>query len=156
AVIRFSDWCVEGGLRLADLRPLHAAAYIEHLVTAAEDQRKLRPTPAARKKLTAPTVKQHLAALRMLGDYLVTGHVIETNFFAPVHGPKYVVRKGKTPVLTAEEMKHLLGSINLKVDEDGRIVAKPPHEFTLAELRDRALLGVMVYSFARITAVLGM
>jgi site-specific recombinase XerC len=56
-------------------------------------------------------VKQHLAALRMLFDWLVTGHVIETNPAHAVRGPRYVVTKGKTPVLTAEEARALLDSI---------------------------------------------
>jgi hypothetical protein len=35
------------------------------------------------------TVKQHLAAIRMLFDWLVTGHVIETNPAHSVRGPRY-------------------------------------------------------------------
>jgi site-specific recombinase XerC len=56
-------------------------------------------------------VKQHLAALRMLFDWLVIGHVIDVNPAHAVRGPKYVVKKGKTPVLTAEEARELLDSI---------------------------------------------
>ena len=44
----------------------------------------------------------------MLFDWLVTGHVLEVNPAHAVRGPKYVVRKGKTPVLTAEEARELL------------------------------------------------
>ena len=62
-------------------------------------------------EFSPPTVKQHLAALRMLFDWLVTGHVLEVNPAHAVRGPKYVVRKGKTPVLTAEEARELLESI---------------------------------------------
>jgi site-specific recombinase XerD len=147
AVRRFSAWCEEHGMRLEALQPLHAAAYVEHLTTVIDEDGKT---------LAKPTVKQHLAALRMLFDYLVTGQVIAANPFGPVRGPKYVVKKGKTPVLSAAELRQLLDSINLTVDGDGRIIPKLPHEFTLAELRDRALIGVMVFSFARISAVLGM
>jgi len=46
-------------------------------------------------EFTAPAVKQHLAALRMLFDWLVTGHVLEVNPAHAVRGPKYVVKKGK-------------------------------------------------------------
>src|SRR5271166_4229234 len=56
-------------------------------------------------------------------------------------GPKHVVKKGKTPVLYAEQARVLLDSIEV---------------ITIAGLRDRALIGVMVYSFARIGAVVGM
>lgn len=147
AVSRFCDWCEARGLRLEDLRPVHAAAYVEELGTTEDEGGNV---------LSKPTVKQHLAALRMLGNYLVTGHVIETNAFAPVRGPRWVVKKGKTPVLTAEEMRQLLDGINRKVDEGGRIVGKELHEFSVAELRDRALIAVMVFSFARVSAALGM
>jgi site-specific recombinase XerC len=61
-------------------------------------------------ELSPPSVKQHLAAIRMLFDWLVTGHVIETNPAHSVRGPRYTVKKGKTPVLTAEEAHALLES----------------------------------------------
>ena len=90
-------------------------------------------------EFATPTVKQHLAALRMLFDWLVTGHVIDTNPAHAVRGPKYVVKKGKTPVLNADEARALLDAINTG---------------TLTGLRDRALIGVMAYTFARVNAVL--
>jgi integrase/recombinase XerD len=77
----------------------------------------------------------------MLFDWLVTGHVMETNPAHAVRGPKYVVKKGKTPVLSAEEARALLDAI--------------PTD-SLIGLRDRALIGVMVYTFARVNAVIGM
>ncbi len=64
-------------------------------------------------EFTAPTVKQHLAALRMLFDWLVTGHVLDVNPAHAVRGAKYVVKKGKTPVLTAKEARELLDSIEI-------------------------------------------
>ena len=54
---------------------------------------------------------------------------------------KHVVNRGKTPVLTAGEARQLLDSI----DTD-----------SLIGLRDRALIAVMDYSFARVGAALGM
>lgn len=119
----FLSWCEARGLSLRDIRPVHVAAYIEQ-------------HPGS-----PPTVKQHLAAIRMLFDWLVTGQVVPTNPASSVRGPKYVVKKGKTPVLTAEQARQLLDSI-----DTGNIVG----------LRDRALIGVMVYSFARVSAVIGM
>ena len=59
----------------------------------------------------------------------------------PVRGPKHVVTKGATPVLTPAETCSLLD----------RIDAGP-----LVGLRDRALVSVMLYSFARVSAVIGM
>src|SRR3954453_13538806 len=77
------------GLTLETLRTHHVAAYVELLG----------------KHYSAPTVKQHLAAVRMLFDWLVVRQVIEMNPAAAVRGPKYVVKRGKTPVLEAEEAR---------------------------------------------------
>ena len=123
AVGQFLGWCEARGLQLRDISPLHVAAYI-------------RAHPGS-----APTVKQHLAAIRMLGDWLVVSQVLPVNPAAAVRGPKHVVTKGATPVLSPAEARKLLESI----DTDA-----------LAGLRDRALLSVMLYSFARVSAVLGM
>jgi integrase len=91
----------------------------------------------------------------MLFDWLVTGHVIDVNPAHAVRGPKYVVKKGKTPVLTAEEARELLDSIPIERNTapDGEPERMGP---ALVGLRDRALIAVMVYSFARINAVLEM
>ena len=123
AVGRFLGWCEARGLGLRDVSPLHVAAYI-------------RTHPGS-----APTVKQHLAAIRMLGDWLVVSQVLPVNPAAVVRGPKHVVTKGATPVLSPAEARKLLESIDTGA---------------LAGLRDRALLSVMLYSFARVSAVLGM
>lgn len=77
----------------------------------------------------------------MLFDYLVVGQVVPMNPAASVRGPKHVVKRGKTPVLSAQEARQLLDSIDAS---------------TVIGLRDRALIGVMVYSFARVGAVVGM
>jgi integrase/recombinase XerD len=104
--------------------------------------------------VSPPTVKQHLAALRVLFDWLVTGHVIDVNPAHAVRGPKYVVKKGKTPVLTADEARVLLDSIPIvKPATEDDIAANRPD---LIGLRDRALIGLMAYSFARIGAVIKM
>ena len=126
ATRRFSAWCEEKGIaQLVDVQPFHVAAFLKELQGEA----------------SAPTVKQHLAALRMLFDWLVLGHVLEVNPAHAVRGPKHVVRKGKTPVLQGEEARALLDSI-----DTGSVVG----------LRDRALIGLMTYSFARVGAVLKM
>lgn len=88
-----------------------------------------------------PTVKQHLAAIRMLFDWLVTGQVIPLNPAHAVRGPRYSVKKGKTSVLSAEEMRTLLDAI--KID-------------ALIGLRDRALIALMGYTFARVGAAVQM
>jgi len=91
----------------------------------------------------------------MLFDWLVTGHVLDVNPAHAVRGPKYVVKKGKTPVLTADEARELLDSIAIarNTARDGSAETDEP---ALIGLRDRALIGVMVYTFARVNAVLEM
>lgn len=89
AVTQFSDWCEGRKLSLHDVQPIHVAGYIELLM----------------QNHSKPTVKQHLAAIRMLFDWLVTGQVIPLNPAHSVRGPRHSVRKGKTPVLSADEMR---------------------------------------------------
>src|SRR4051812_39993013 len=135
AVAQFARWCEQRRLTLRAIEPIAVAAYIEQL----------------KGRLAPPSVKQHLAAIRMLLDWLVTGQVLPTNPAASVKAPKHVVRKGKTPVLSAQDARALLDSIETeRKNDDG---TRTP---LLLGLRDRALIGVMVFSFARISAVLGM
>jgi site-specific recombinase XerD len=126
AVEQFFSWVERhkiGGL--LDIEPLHVSAYIE----------------ALQAQVAKPTVKQHLAAIRMLFDWLVTGGVLIVNPAHAVRGPKHVVKRGKTPVLTTDQARLLLDSID---------------PTTLVGLRDRALIGVMTYAFARVGAVVAM
>ena len=125
AVGQFCRWCEQRRFDLPSITPLAVAAYIEELGG----------------HRSAPTVKQHLAAIRMLFDWLVTGHIVGVNPAWSVRGPRYVVKKGKTPVLAASEARQLLDSIDTS---------------SLVGLRDRALIGLMCYSFARVSAVIGM
>jgi site-specific recombinase XerD len=89
----------------------------------------------------APTVKRHLAAIRHLFDYLATGGIIPFTAAAAVRGPKHSVKRGTTPVLAADEARQLLDAIDIG---------------TIAGLRDRALIALMVYSFARVGAATSM
>lgn len=123
AVERFFAWCEEHELALIDIEPIHVAAYIEQ-------------HPGSR-----PSQKQCLAAVRMLFDWLVVGQIIAMNPASSVRGPTHVVKRGKTPVLTSEQARQLLDSI--EVDSVGG-------------LRDRALIGLMVFSFARVSASVNM
>ena len=126
ACCRFFAWCDHHQVgEIADIEPLHVAAYVE----------------ALGKDFEKPTVKQHLAAIRMLFDWLVTGQVVATNPAHSVRGPKHVVKTGKTTVLTGEQARELLDSIDVS---------------TVVGLRDRALISVMTFAFARIGAVVAM
>jgi site-specific recombinase XerD len=129
AACRFSDWCAEKGvLELSGVKPPHVAAYIEMLGLP-------EPDGAG---LSKPSVKQHLAALRMLCDWLVVGHGLDHNPAHAVRGPKYSQRKGKTTVRDREEARALIAAIDTG---------------SLTGLRDRAFIGVMIYTFARVGAV---
>ncbi|XZE20333.1 tyrosine-type recombinase/integrase [Pirellulaceae bacterium SH449] len=125
AIVDFFAWSEARGLQLDDLEPIVVAAYVEYLGTI----------------YTKPTVKQHLAAIRMCLDWLVVGQVLPMNPSSSVRGPKHVVKKGKTPVLTAEEARVLLDSIDVS---------------TAVGLRDRAIIAVMLFTFARVSAVVNM
>jgi hypothetical protein len=62
-----------------------------------------------------------------------------------VGGPRYVVKKGKTPVLTAEEARELLESIETvtkTTSKDGAESSRPD----LVGLRDRALSRTPSYA----------
>ena len=121
----FFDWAEQRRFTLDTLDPIVVSAYIEHLC----------------KIYAAPTVKQHLAAIRMLFDWLVTGQIVPMSPASSVRGPKHVVRVGKTPVLSADEARALLDSIDVS---------------SVIGLRDRAIIGLMVYSFARVSATMKM
>ena len=126
AAHEFLAWCGSIGLSsIAAVEPVHVAAWIE----------------AGTRELSAPSVKQRLAALRHLFDWLVNGQVVPVNPAHTVRGPRHVVTSGQTPVLDPAEARALLDSIDVT---------------TQSGLRDRALIGLMVYSFARIGAALGM
>jgi len=126
AANEFLTWCADVGVPdLAAVAPLHVSTWIELQM----------------QRLAAPSVKQRLAAIRHLFDWLVVGQVVPQNPAASVRGPSHTARTGKTPVLDPAEARQLLDSIDVS---------------TPAGLRDRALIALMVFSFARIGAALGM
>jgi site-specific recombinase XerD len=126
AVGEFLAWCDDAGVAsLAGVQPLHVATWIE----------------GQTETHAAPTVKQRLAAVRMLFDWLVVGQVVPVNPAASVRGPSHQVKRGKTPVLDPKEARALIDAIDVT---------------TPVGLRDRALIGLMAFSFARIGAAIGM
>jgi site-specific recombinase XerD len=127
AVRDFLGWVEEeaGIGNLLDIEPVHVAAWVELKTRSYEAQ----------------SVKQQLAALRHLFDWLVTGHVLHTNPASFVRGPKFSYTKGKTAILTPNEARKLIRSI--------------PTD-TVVGLRDRALIGLMIYTFARVSAAVNM
>ncbi len=127
AAVDFLAWCeADAGVRsLSEVQPLHVAAWVEMQT----------------RQRSAPTVKQRLAGLRHLFDWLVVGQVMPVNPAASVRGPAHIVKCGKTPVLAPAEARALLDSLD---------------PATPTGLRDRALIGLMTYSFARVGAALSM
>ena len=126
SVAEFLSWCADQEVTsLQAVQPLHVATWIENQTRAC----------------AAPTVKQQLAAIRHLFDWLVIGQVVPLNPAASVCGPAHSVRKGKTPVLDAAEARSLLDSIDIS---------------TPIGLRDRALIALMAFSFGRVGAALAM
>jgi site-specific recombinase XerD len=125
ACSRFFGWCEDRGLTLTTIRPFNVGEWIEQLQE--------NHGPAG--------VKQQLAAVRMMFNWLITGQVAPVNPAAAVRGPKLVVKTGTTPVLDGKEWNKLIDGI--------------PTE-TVRDLRDRALIATLTYSFARITAALRM
>ncbi len=122
----FLRWCEDRGItRLQDVQPVHVAGYIEKLGQTRK----------------APTVKQHLACIRMLFDWLVTGQVVASNPAHAVRGPRHSVIKGATTVMSSQDATEFLKSIDIS---------------HVVGLRDRALIAVMVYAFARVSAVVNL
>ena len=121
----FAAWCEARGLdHLRHVQPIHVAAYIEQL----------------QQRIAAPSVKVKLAAIRMLFDWLVLGQIVPTNPASVVRGPKHVVKKGKTPILSADEARTLLDSIATQHRR-----ASP----RIVGLRDRAMIALLTYTFSR-------
>ena len=120
AVGQFFNWADRQGLALRSITPIAVSAYVEQHDGA----------PA--------TVKQHLAAIRQLFDWLQTGGAIDLNPAEPVKGPKHVVEEGSTPILTAEEAREFIEGL-----PTGSIKDK----------RDKAIIGVLTYTFARVSAI---
>ena len=126
ALRQFSGFCAEHGI--VDLAQVEPI----HVAAFVEAQLKLH---------SRPTVKLRLAALRMLFDWMVVGQVIPVNPAHTVRGPKHTQKKGKTPVLKVDEARALIDAIDTT---------------SLPGLRDRALIGLMVYTFARVGAAVSM
>ena len=126
AVMRFlGSFEAAGFSDLAAIESAHIGQYIDSLEG----------------EYSAPSVKLHLAAIRRFFNWMATGGFLAFNPAAAIQGPRLIIRKGKTPVLDAEQTRQLLDAL-----PTGSIVG----------LRDRALIGTMVYTFGRVSAVIGM
>jgi site-specific recombinase XerD len=125
ALVHFTNWCEGRELELCDITAFTVNAYFAEI---ARDYK-------------AATVRQHLAAIRLLFDHLVAGGIVPVNPASDVRGPKESTRRRRTAALQPQDIKRLLDSIDAG---------------ELSGLRDRALIGVMVYGFARVSPLVAM
>jgi site-specific recombinase XerD len=126
AAWKLCDWLKENKINeLCQVKPVHIALWVETRMKTAASQ----------------TIKQELAGIRQLFNWLVIKQAIPSNPADAVRGPRYSTKKGKTPVLSVEETRMLIQSIPTT---------------TIGGLRDRALLAIMIYTFARISAAIKM
>ena len=126
AVRRFLEWCSDRGV-----------AGLEYVTPIHIS----RYVDTLRSTLAPPTIKVHISALRKCFDHLVSEHVVATNPARSVESPRHVVRVGLTPVLDADQTRELLDSIPLD---------------NICGMRDRAIIGAMVFTFGRVGAVVAM
>lgn len=125
ASVRFLDWCDQRGLELSQIEPIVVGAYIEQLCT----------------QMAPASVKQHLAGIRMLMDWLTTHHILEINPSRSVRGPKHRVIEGTTPAFTPKQARKLLASIDTE---------------TITGLRDRAIIATLIYTAGRVGALVSL
>src|SRR5258705_6428968 len=126
AIQQFLSWCEHAGYQhLEDIEPITVAAYIEML------QRQAAP----------PTVKQHMAAIRMLFSWLTEKGVLAMNPAREVKTERFSRTEGKTPAFVEGEVQKLLNTVETS---------------THTGLRDRALLATLAYTFARIGSVVNL
>jgi site-specific recombinase XerD len=124
AIHQFLNWCDRCGFRhLEDIEPITVAAYIEQ-----------HPGSPA-------TIKQHMAAIRMMFSWLTEKGILAMNPAREVKTPKFSRSEGKTPAPPAEDVQKLIDFIDVT---------------NIVGLRDQAILGVLAYTFARIGAVVSL
>src|SRR3954463_13080055 len=127
AVDRFLGWCHLRGLVLRQVTSFLVGDYLEHHLV----DRDGRP-------LSAPSKKQHLAALRHFFDNQQIYHGVVLNPAASVRGPKYSAREGKTPAFHDKQVRDLIDSVDTS---------------DVIGVRDKTLLMILAFTAARAGAV---
>lgn len=94
-----------------------------------------------RMDVSIPTKKLRLAAIRRFFDIAVTRHVIPLNPSLSVRGERYKVVEGKTPEITVSQVRKLL---------------KACDEKTIVGLRDKVIISTLIYTAARVGAVVSL
>ncbi|CAN5601025.1 tyrosine-type recombinase/integrase [soil metagenome] len=126
AVRQFSSFCTE--CNIEDLGQVQTS----HIRAFMDWQRRFH---------SEATIRQRLSALRTLFDWMVVSQILSLNPAQAVRGPKHRRSRKIAPVLRADEIRILLDAIDAK---------------SLPGLRDRALIGLIVYTSARVGTVLSM
>jgi integrase/recombinase XerD len=88
--------------------------------------------------VAVPTRKLRLSALRRFFDELVVRHVLILNPALSVRAQRYVAVEGRTPEIGVEQARHLLKGLDVS---------------HVVGLRDRAVIGTLIYTAARVGAV---
>src|SRR3954469_25015565 len=127
AVDRFLGWCRVRGLQLRQVTSFLVGDYVEHHLNDMDGH-----------PLSAPSKKQHLAALRHFFDNQQMYHGVVINPASSVRGPKYSVREGKTPAFDERQIPSLFDSIDTR---------------HVVGIRDKTLLMILKYTAARAGAV---
>ena len=116
AVRQFFDWCSRENLTLQAISPADVGAYIRQ------------------HSGSLPSVKQHVSAIRRYFNLLVERHIVLMNPAAVARPPRYTVVEGKTPEITRDQIKELLGAID---------------RTSLIGLRDFAIFTTLIYTATR-------
>lgn len=133
ALTLFMRWCDEQNLEeLVDVEPRHVRGYLDHRTKA------LQRTASAR---------VHYAAIKALCQYLVECGFLASNPAASVRYAFVNESKGKTPVISPTDVRALL----LSIPDD---IQSEEHPAKQTDLRDRALICLMAYTFVRIGGAL--
>jgi integrase/recombinase XerD len=120
AVRRFLSWCEEQQFELPRITPGAVGRYFDNIGGS------------------TPSKKLYLAAIRSFFDVLVQRHVVMLNPARSVRTERYSAVEGRTPEITVEQCRRLLGSLQAH---------------SVIELRDRAVIAVLIYTAARAGAV---
>ncbi|MFN3194040.1 MAG: tyrosine-type recombinase/integrase [Aureliella sp.] len=116
--------------------------FLEHCDRLGRELAKITPRDVATYldglDYAASTKKLHLSGLRHFFDILVTRHAIVLNPASSVRSERLHVVEGKTPEITVVQARQLVQSIDTS---------------TVIGLRDRAIIGILIYTAARVGAV---
>lgn len=129
----FFRFCDEQSIpELMDIEPIHVRAYLDY-----------RTNELGR----VASARTHFSAIKSLFQYLVEKEFLASNPAASVAYSFVDSRKGKTAIISSDDVRHLL----LSIPDDLNDPERPAKQ---TDLRDKALIGLMAYTFVRIGGAL--